>query len=231
MAVTVEGTSTTGTAVVASSITFSKTVGATATGLFVGAGNTYAATNTATFNGDSLTELWDANDTVAEQRASGYLMVTPDITTGNVVVTWAASCTGNAGAVSLAGLETASVAAAHRTVYVADDLGSAPTVTVADSVSADLVIDSAATFNATITVGTGQTSRCEDDAIAGGSTSWGVSTESATGANTVMSWTGGSFACTGATALIAAAAGGRTTKNTRAAPLGMNIGMDWRSGP
>lgn len=31
--------------------------------------------------------------------------------------------------------------------------------------------------------------------------------------------------------ITAAAAGGRTTKNTRSAPLGVEIGMDWRSGP
>ena len=175
MAVTVEGTPTTGAAVVsASSITFSHTVGATATGLFVGAGNQNQLTSSVTFNSDLLTELWDVTDDTAGQKASGSLMVSPDIVTGNVVVTWAAAADiGVAGAVGLAGLETASVAAAHRTVYTANNLGSAPTVTVVDSVSGDLVIDSAVTFGSTIAAVAGQLSRCEDDAIAGGSSSWG----------------------------------------------------------
>ena len=211
MAVTVVDTPTVGEAVVASSITFSYTTGATATGLFVSAANGSAvkATSTVKFNGTDLTELWDLNDSQPFCAVSGYLMVNPAITTANIVVTWAAAVdAGIAGAMSLAGIETSSVAAAHRTVYTATDAAHAvadPTITVVDSENGDLVIDAAATWNATIAVGAGQTSRTEQDNIAGNNISWGASTESATGASTVMSWNSGAstYWCQGATALVA----------------------------
>jgi len=219
MAVTVEGTPSIGTAVASvTSITFSHTTGGTATGLFVGAGHgvvTPATTTGVTHNGDAMTELWDVAGGLDTQSA-GYLRVSPDIGTYNIVVTWSAAvAAGNAGGVGLAGLETSSVAAAHRTVYTNTDTGGTipePTVTVVDSVNGDLVIDTACTYGSAIAVGTGQTSRFEDDDIAGNFCSMGGSTESATGASTVMSWTTTTddYWAIGATALVAAAAGGDT---------------------
>lgn len=232
MAVTVEGTPTQTAGATVTSVTWSYTAGGD--GLFVGGAmqRSSGAFSSCTFNGTSMTELWDVIDDLVAQIATGYLLIAPAAGAHNVVLT--ANGTADllwGGAVGLSGLEQSSIGAAHRTIYSNNSAGGAgtgPTVTVVDSASGDLVVDSAVTLNATITVGTGQTSRAEDDAIAGGGSSGGVSTESATGGNTVMSWTGGSFWACGATALIAAAAAGRTTKNTRAWPLGTEIGMGWR---
>jgi len=213
MAVTVESATLATAVASASSITFPHTCTA-AVGLFVGVGNqSPQAVTGITYNGVAMTMLWDKVDDLGIQRSAGALMVNPAAGTHDVVVTFAAAVDiGVAGAVGLLSLETSSVANAHRTVYTANETaGGAPSVTVADSQNGDLVIDSAVTFSITIAAGAGQTSRAEDDAIAGGGSSWGLSTESATGANTVMSWTGGSFWATGATALIAASAGASVT--------------------
>jgi hypothetical protein len=208
MAVTVEGTPTNSGTFVGTSVTWSHTTGATATGLWVGVcANGNLTVSSVTFNGDALTELFDRTST-GVVTVAGYLMVSPDITTANIVATISASAAGAAGGVGLAGLETASVAAAHRTVYGTSDTAGGPSTTVVDSVNGDLVIDAAMTFNATITVGAGQTSRCENDGLSGSNVSFGVSTEAATGASTVMNWTSGDINVSGATALIAAAAGG-----------------------
>ena len=209
MSVTVEGTPTQAAAAAAISVTWSHTAGGD--GLFVGGvidrTNGFAS---CTFNGAPLTELFDQPDNGAGSHAAGgYLMVAPAAGAHNVVLT--GSITPDViwgGAVGLTGLEQSSVANAHRTVYVNGAGGAGgPTVTVADSQSGDLVIDCAGTFNTTIAVGSGQTSRVEDDSIVGGAISSGVSTEGATGANTIMSWTGGSYWAIGACALIAAAGG------------------------
>lgn len=208
MAVTVETTS--GPSVnVAASLTFSHTI-TSAVGLFVGAASADAGiTISATFNGTALTVLWDI-DANTVYHVAGLLMVNPASGAHNIVVTFtdaSGPTTVLAGGVGLLGLVSSSVAAAHRTVYT-NTPASAPTVTVVDSQSGDLVIDSAVTFNTSIAVGAGQTSRVEVDNGAGSTISWGVSTESATGGNTVMSWTGGAFSGSGATALIASGGGG-----------------------
>lgn len=212
MAVTVSGTPTQTVAASASSLTWAWNNSASATGLFVGGANQEPQLfSSCTYNGVGLTELWDAADDIGIQQSCGYLMVSPATGSNNVVLTAAASAGVIwGGAVGLAGLETGSgVGGAHRTVYTNNEAGGgAPSVTVADSQNGDFVIDCAITLNATIAVGTGQTSQVEDDALAGGSSSAGISTEDATGANTVMSWTGGSFWVTGATALIASGGGG-----------------------
>jgi hypothetical protein len=212
MAVTIDGTPTTSaTAFNTNTITFSHTVSGSATGLFVGVGlDQDIRVSGVTWNGSAMTELWDLGSTGIVATA-GYLMVSPAAATANVVVTLASTNTENsvAGAVSLAGIVTSSVAAAHRTVYTANDgAGGAPSVTVVDSQSGDLVIDSVSGYvGSAITVGTGQTSRCEDDDVAGNGRSFGVSTESAAGSNTVMSWTTPTIWVIGATALIAASGG------------------------
>lgn len=212
MAVTVQGTPTQAIGSSVSSITWSFNA-TSCTGLFVGGANQGPqAFSSCTYNGTAMTELWDLNDDIGVQRVCGYLMVSPASGANNVVLT----CAGTAdpvwgGAVGLAGLETSSVGAAHRTVYTADgNAGANPTVTVVDSQNGDLVIDSVVDLVTAITAGAGQTSQVEDDSVLGSSTSAGISTESATGGNTVMSWTGGSFWAIGATALVPASGGGTT---------------------
>jgi len=222
MALAVEGTPTKTFGSAASSLTWSHTCGGD--GLFVGAAIFADPARTAssvTFNGDALTELWDFIDTFwGNCTNTGYLMCAPDAATANVVVTFSAAGDNlAAGAVGLSGLATP-VASAHRTAYKNDN---GKTVTVVDSVSADLVIDCFFSYGTVISAGAGQTSRCEYDNFDGSGWSFGISSEGATGANTVMDWTSNSGGpdCIGATALIPAAeGGGRTTKNNRAKPLG-----------
>ena len=203
MAVTVVGTPTSGGDFSVASITFSNT--ASGNGLFVGVVATDAGSNTytATFNGDGMTQKWTQQETGAGTcRSVGFIMVAPDAGAYNVVVTASGSVTMIwGGAVGLDGLDQTTPT---RTVYKVAD----KTVTVVDSVSGDLIIDTCGTYNSTIAVGAGQTSRVEEDAFGEGSISMGLSTESAVGANTVMSWTGGTYSAIGAMALIAAAAGG-----------------------
>ena len=221
MAVTVEGTPTQAVGASVASLTWTHTAGGD--GLFVGGANQSPQVfSTCTFNTDALTELWDAADNIGIQQSCGYLMVAPDAGSFSVVLTAAASCDLLwGGAVGVTGLATP-VASAHRTVYTNNEAGGgAPSVTVADSVADDLVIDCAITFSTTIAVGTGQTSQVEDDSLAGGGSSAGISTEVATGANTVMDWTGGVFWVTGATALVAAAGAAAVLRPSRLPMLGV----------
>jgi hypothetical protein len=205
MAVTVEGTPSQSYIWDVASLTFSHTCGGD--GLFVGVGlNTSDPDiNTVTFNGDSLTEKWEQKDTEGGVSAcAGYIMVAPDAGAHNVVVTLSVS-TGYiwAGAVGLTGLDQVTPT---RTAYKSAVSGAGgPTVTVVDSVSGDLVIDSVVTYNDTIAVGGGQTSRAEEDGLS--SRSYGISTEIAAGADTVMNWTGGTYWAIGAMALVEAGGG------------------------
>lgn len=219
MAVTVDGTPVIGVGVVsASSITTSFTAGANTTGLVVGAGcvsGTAQVLSAVTFNAQALSVLLTQDDTAALQDSGIALRVNASdmkSVTANVVTTWTGIVdVGNHGIVGVAGIETSGVANAHRTVAGANDAGGgAPSVT-ATSVSGDLVIDCAITLNATITVDASQTSQAEDDAIQGGSSSMGISTEVASGVSTVMSWTGGTQWATVAMALIASGGGGGPT--------------------
>jgi hypothetical protein len=199
MAVAVEGTPTQVTDY-GSSLTFSHTCGGN--GLFVGAGSPNDATtfSSITFNGDSLTEKWDEGYSM--QDVAGYIMVAPDAGAHNVVVTATATAWLWAGAVGLTGLHQSTPT---RTAYAASGGSGGPTVTVVDSQSGDLVIDCAGVEQTTITVGAGQTSILKQEGMVG--RSYGISTEPASGANTVMSWTANAYWSTGAMALVAAAGG------------------------
>jgi hypothetical protein len=196
----------------AASITFAHNAGTgTDRALVVGVGYSSASrTVTATYNSVAMTSLWSQHESTASSGGAAFKLAAPSTGSNNVVVTFSASVDiGAAGASTHNGVDQTTV---NRTAYTATGTGSgAPSVTVADSQSGDVVIDAVTSFVNAITAGTGQTSRAEDDAIAGGSHSFGMSTESATGANTVMSWTGGTFWVIGATALIPAGASGGTT--------------------
>jgi hypothetical protein len=206
MAVTVEGTPTQYAEYSASSLTWSHTAGGD--GLFVGIGQQENINVTGvTFNADALTEKWDFYNTA--NRTTGYIMVAPDAGAHNVVVSLASSSgTAWAGAVGLTGLDQATPT---RTAYTDADSD----VTVVDSQLGDLVIDCCMTYNLTIAADGSQTVQVEDDSILGSDSSAGISTESATGANTVMSWTGGTYSAIGAMALVAAAAGGGAPETLR----------------
>jgi len=209
MAVTVEGTPTQSYVTSGATLTWSHTAGGD--GLFVGGACCAPKDFTSiTFNGDALTEKWDAASDEGYAQSAGYIMVAPDAGEHNVVITVASApelIWG--GAVGLTGLDQITPT---RTAYTNNTAGDTPvTVTVVDSVDGDLVIDTTIINKSALTAGAGQTSQVEDDAIGGGATSVGISTEPAVGANTVMSWTfaaGVTHRFIGAMALIAAAVGG-----------------------
>lgn len=158
------------------------------------------------YNGTDLTQLWSKQAGAGVALSLGYMMVNPSTGSNNVIVTFSASTAFEFVMVALLGTDTSSVAATHRTVYTASDVANGPSVTVADSQSGDLVIDGCVNYNVGLTVGAGQTVTQQQDSFQGSSRSMGSSTESASGANTVMSWTAttAAFNATGATALIAA---------------------------
>ncbi len=199
--VTVES-STKSSVVVANSLTFSHTCTA-ATLLFVKiATDSNNTVTSCTYNGVAMTRIWTKNGGAGVTHTEGWMLVNPATGANNVVANFTTD-TAQACAIGFLGTVTTSVSAAHRTVYTASDGGSGPTVTVTDSVAGDMVVCGASTYNATITVGGTNTVQQSQNAFGGGNVSWGVSTQVATGANTVMSWAGGTFNCSGAVALIA----------------------------
>lgn len=207
-AVTVES-STKASAVVANTITFSHTCTAATALIVVINCETNNTVTSCTYNGVAMTQIWSRNGGSGVVHSDGWMMVNPASGAHNVVANFT-SDTANAAAIGFLGTVTSSVAAAHRTVYTAVDGGSGPTVTVTDSVSGDMVVCGAATFNGTITIGGTATNQQSQNATAGGAMSWGLSTQVASGASTVMSWTGGAANGTGATSLIAASGAAST---------------------
>lgn len=173
-------------------------------------------TATATFNGVSMTQLWSKRDDINLQGVFGWkLALEGVVATGaqTVVVDFTGAVDlSSGGSISFTGVDQTTV---NRTVYTNNEIGGGTggTVTVVDSQNGDMVVDGVISFSTAITVGTNQTSRVEDDGIAGGSSSFGTSTEAATGGNTVMNWTivtGGEFWGIGATALIPSGGGAAT---------------------
>lgn len=175
---------------------------------YQGASTTVAAT----YNSVSMTQLWNKRDDIDLQGTAGFVLHNPSTGSNTVAVTFGATVDLAAGgSVSYTGVVNSSAAATHRTVYTANESntpGTTATVTVADSQSGDLVLNSVIIFSgAGIT--SGQTSVVEADPISGGSSAYGMGSASASGANTVMSWTsGGSFWAIGATSFIPSGGGG-----------------------
>lgn len=177
----------------------------------LGTGTVSAATyNSETMLSGNGVKLFDGgNDSGTTNRIAGLILLNPDSGTHDLVITYSASASGmQTGIVGLTGVNQ-TIGSAYRTVPTITNGGGGgqPTITVTDSQSGDLCIDTCVVFAATITVGAGQTSRVETDNIFGSSTSWGISTEAASGASTVMSWTGSTTNSIGAAALVPAAGG------------------------
>ena len=192
------GTPTTGTPVTSgTSMTFAHTTVGAAQGLVGGCGLEMSGggdidCDSFAWNGDALTMIEREGGAVLE--ASLWLMINPDIGSFNAVAGWTifvgSLVAAVAGVADVGTLKIdAGVAGAHRTAYIASGTSTTPTVTDADSQSGDLVAASASGASTTIAVGAGQTSQCESDNFGSSGTSWSLSTEAATGANTVMSYT------------------------------------------
>lgn len=166
----------------------------------------------ATYNSETMlsgngAKLFDGgNDGGTTNRIAGLILLNPDTGTHDLVITYSTSASGmQTGIVGLTGVHQ-TIGSAYRTVPTITSGGGStqPSITVTASASGDLCIDVCVVSAATITVDASQSSRVEVDDIFGSSTSWGISTESASGASTVMSWTGNTTNSIGAAALVPA---------------------------
>jgi len=92
----------------------------------------------------------------------------------------------------------------------------------------DLVVDAILSRHA-LTVGAGQTQQMNATIVAG--FIGGSSSEASTGTSVAMSWTkaSGYYGHAAGNLRTDTGGGGRTTKNTRSQPLGMEIGMNWQT--
>jgi hypothetical protein len=162
-----------------------------------------------TYNGVSLTELFDQNlASAGSLRVASYIGIAgPDGAPHDVVVTLAASPGGVseiARVSSWSGVDISSIAAAHRTIYSAGDTaGAGANVTVVDSVAGDVVVSANWTTGTSIT--NVETVVGIDNDVAGDGRSFGVQYKVATGASTVMAWTGDALCTHVAYALVPAA--------------------------
>ena len=234
MAIAIDTNSSTQTTAGASSLTWAHTCTGTDLVLFAGMGNSSGSpntTSTATYNGVAQTaELWDktgTGDSNAVLHCSGHYWIAPATGSAlNIVITLAGADDELAGiGLSLTGVHQTT---AIGTAVSADGETTTASATVTTA-SGELVVDFAYTgFNGNAPganqtqqdeeiISTAVTAMCSTQAGADG----GVMTQTPTAAGFGSIWV------TGAVPFKPAAAAGRTTKNTRAFPLGMEIGMNW----
>jgi hypothetical protein len=198
--------------------TFSFTNGE-ASPLLVAVHSDVVAVTGVTFNGVALTDLSNADSSVALTKVRLFGIANPFVGTANIVVTYASAPGGGAVAhvLSTTGGDNTT---GFRTAYSRSDVdGTGPGLTVVNSQNGDLVVHAASVYAATITVDGGQDSTgTEDDAIAGSSMSGALSTKAATGANTAVGCTDVTYYGEVAVAVIPAAAG--TTQDLAGAATG-----------
>lgn len=202
MALSVETTTST-SGVGVTSLTFSHTI-TSANKLVVttGIGSTTESVSTVTFNGDALTSVGSVTDG-NWVRSEIWQRHAPDVVTGNVVVTYTNACTqAAAGATGFIDSATALGSASTNTTT-----GTNPTVTVADTASGDIVVS-------LVTSDGSETATTE-----GGTLLWEVEDiqsdidvnaqhQTASGANTVCSWTNSTSAPYAAIGVAVKATGG-----------------------
>lgn len=195
--------------------TLSWTHTASGNGLFVCAvwSNPATTLNDITYNSVSFVanQLWSVGQG-GVVKAAAFLMLNPPAGAHTVTITWSASVSVGGASYGLSGLETSSLANSHRTIYT-QAAAAVPSITVTDSQNGDVVGDCTSNFdsnNGALVVGSGQTDEFNLKQFGGSSSrSGGLSTETATGANTVMSWSGATGATGGgATSFVASSGGG-----------------------
>lgn len=221
-----------GTATIASSQTTSATLGASATQLFVGVvwgGSTDRTISSVTWNGVSMGAALAKKNTGAglNHHSAVYGLKSPDTGTHNIVVTFSGTPGDghNTYYLSFTGGDTTT---GWRTSTGRQDSdGTGPGLTDGNWASGDYEVHVANTYASTITFDAGETVQ-QDNNIGGSNLSGGMSYKSSSG---TVGCTDASFYSEVAVAAIpASGGGGRTTKNTRSAPLGSEVGMEWRGG-
>jgi hypothetical protein len=195
-------------------------------------GNGALTITSVTYNGAAMTQLWAVdNSGGVEAQSSGWMLHNPASGVHDVVITLSGTILGYlAGAcTSWTGVENASVSAAHRTVYTGGAGGGGGSITVIDSQAGDVVVDGIADYTVAITAA--QTNRATQNNFVTSGYNHGTQSAAASGASTVMAWTGADYFSAGATALIpSAGGGGQVTHNTTSHPLGLRRGTRRRIG-
>ncbi len=170
-------------------------------------------------------------DTANVNRVEMFVLKNPSTGTHNIDVVLSGSYTNGVLVMFAIGTTGGDTVTGVRTVYTRTDAaGATPGITVVDSQNGDLVFHLAGVYDASITFNAGETTTSTKVDNAGANTeSAGLSTKPAVGSSTTVgvSVPAGGLYAEIATAVIPAAAG-RTTKNTRSNPLGLEIGMNWR---
>lgn len=183
--------------------------------LVVNAGADNQRVTSATYNGVTLTELYD--DTIDGAGIAGVaaLMAVSgcDGSAHDLVTTWATTAGGPHHVIAawFSGVETASVAAAHRTVYFDGTASGDLNITVADSQSGDVVVYGVFNWGTNLTAD--QTSIVTANGLFAGSYDVLMQYTSASGGNTNMTVTGGQIGTAWAFALVPASGGAATVRN------------------
>lgn len=170
--------------------------------LLAGSGNgqTPKAYSGGVFNTtETMTELWDAVDSLAIGQACQYILANPSSGTHQVSLTvGAVSDFGCANSVDFSGGDPDGTM--NGTPVTAQD--ASITVTTA---TGEIIVDAITAFGNPITVGANQTSKYQVNGANGGSSSFGISSQNGVDGG-VMSWTGTSFFIIGGVSIKAGSA-------------------------
>ncbi len=198
------------------------------------AGGAAPASTSCTYGGTGMTEVFDVGGSGDAQyyRSAGYAYIAPGTTQQTVTQTWASTPSSKAlGVISMTGVHQTT---GWGTAATGTGTSGIPTVTVGSIGADDLVVDNLMeedwNSGGQRTVGADQTERYDENSMGGFDAHCQGSSQPGT-AGGVMSWSTRAAISPwilGAIAFKPSVAGGRTTKNTRGSPLGMEIGMGWR---
>jgi len=182
--------------------------------LLVVVGSASGVPSGVTYNGVSMTELWNSGDSGVAACAC-YMLLAPTTGSNTVSVDFTGLTDSAILSIVLSGVEQSSIGASHRTVSSGAGGGSGQPTRTATTVSGDFVF--AAVTNNAATVNTGQTLIVRAQNVFGNGFSVGAESDTATGVSTVMTFSaaaGGTFWYEGAVAIVAAAGGSVPTIDT-----------------
>lgn len=223
MAIAFDAASNSGVQGVAS-YSFSHTCTGSNLWLMVGITTSNTTVSGVTYNSVSMTQINTVSFAFGQGNTYIFGLKNPSTGSNSVAVTLAGANTSVAGAMSFTGVDQTTTTEGSATASGSGSPGTVNVTTVADN---DWVVDAVGSNDTTITVGADQTQRVNVSA------SLGMSHEGPkTPAGSVtMSWSIDDFWGICAVAIIpASGGGGRTSKNTRSNPLGVEAGMGWRMG-
>jgi hypothetical protein len=187
-------------------------------------------TGAATWNGTGMTSVGLVPGAATAQQVQIFRLVNPAVGTFDLVLSHNGGASESFGgtAICFTGVDQGT----PDDAAVTNSGGTITSIAVTvSSATDDLVLDCVGVNgNPTITATAGQTERANQSVNGGGGTMEGMSTKPGT-TSVQMEWSFASSTRVGQVGIninAAAGGGGRTTKNTRAFPLGMDLGMNWQ---